>query len=75
VSSSRISDKDFPYSCPIRVPKIPLLGNSTDCGHHAHPTADPKPLNVAIVGAGLGGLTAAIALRRNGHLVRVSLAL
>jgi salicylate hydroxylase len=39
----------------------------------AHPTADPKPLNVAIVGAGLGGLTAAIALRRKGHLVRVSL--
>ncbi|KAJ7915323.1 FAD/NAD(P)-binding domain-containing protein [Mycena leptocephala] len=37
----------------------------------AHSTADPKPLNVAIVGAGLGGLTAAIALRRKGHLVRV----
>ncbi|KAJ7123511.1 FAD/NAD(P)-binding domain-containing protein [Mycena epipterygia] len=33
--------------------------------------SDAKPLNVAIVGAGLGGLTAAIALRRQGHLVKV----
>jgi salicylate hydroxylase len=31
----------------------------------------PRPLNVAIVGAGIGGLAAAIALRRNGHHVRV----
>ncbi|KAJ7870428.1 hypothetical protein B0H13DRAFT_2556265 [Mycena leptocephala] len=30
-----------------------------------------KPLNVAIVGAGLGGLAAAIAFRRNGHHVRI----
>ncbi|KAJ7234185.1 hypothetical protein B0H12DRAFT_1143088 [Mycena haematopus] len=29
------------------------------------------PLNVAIVGAGLGGLSAAIALRRSGHRVQV----
>ncbi|KAJ7282313.1 FAD/NAD(P)-binding domain-containing protein [Mycena rebaudengoi] len=34
------------------------------------PTA-PRPLNVAIVGAGLGGLSAAIALRKQGHLVKV----
>ncbi|KAJ6629778.1 hypothetical protein B0H10DRAFT_1939418 [Mycena sp. CBHHK59/15] len=33
--------------------------------------AFPKPLNVAIVGAGLGGLTATIALRRQGHIVKV----
>ncbi|KAJ7900620.1 FAD/NAD(P)-binding domain-containing protein [Mycena olivaceomarginata] len=31
----------------------------------------PRPLNVAIVGAGIGGLAAAIALRRNGHHVRI----
>ncbi|KAJ7500396.1 hypothetical protein B0H11DRAFT_2378028 [Mycena galericulata] len=29
------------------------------------------PLNIAIVGAGIGGLAAATALRRNGHLVQV----
>ncbi|KAJ7499847.1 FAD/NAD(P)-binding domain-containing protein [Mycena latifolia] len=29
------------------------------------------PLNVSIVGAGIAGLTAAIALRRNGHLIQV----
>jgi hypothetical protein len=32
----------------------------------------PAPLNIAIVGAGIGGLTAAIGLRRNGHHVSVS---
>ncbi|KAJ6561818.1 hypothetical protein B0H19DRAFT_1233683 [Mycena capillaripes] len=31
----------------------------------------PQPLNVAIVGAGVGGLAAAIALRRNGHNIRI----
>ncbi|KAJ6545018.1 FAD/NAD(P)-binding domain-containing protein [Mycena vulgaris] len=30
-----------------------------------------QPLNVSIVGAGIAGLTAAIALRRNGHLVQI----
>ncbi|KAJ7304745.1 FAD/NAD(P)-binding domain-containing protein [Mycena albidolilacea] len=35
------------------------------------PTANSRPLNIAIVGAGLGGLSAAIALRRQGHLVKV----
>jgi 2-polyprenyl-6-methoxyphenol hydroxylase-like FAD-dependent oxidoreductase len=32
-----------------------------------------QPLNISIVGAGIGGLTAAIALRRNGHNVQVCL--
>ncbi|KAJ7888802.1 FAD/NAD(P)-binding domain-containing protein [Mycena leptocephala] len=31
----------------------------------------PRPLNVTIVGAGIGGLAAAIALRQNGHHVRI----
>ncbi|KAJ7357973.1 FAD/NAD(P)-binding domain-containing protein [Mycena albidolilacea] len=31
----------------------------------------PQPLKVSVVGAGIGGLAAAIALRRNGHLVQV----
>jgi salicylate hydroxylase len=30
-----------------------------------------QPLNISIVGAGIGGLTAAIALRKNGHNVQV----
>lgn len=32
----------------------------------------PKPLDIAIVGAGIGGLAAAIGLRRAGHNVSVS---
>ncbi|KAF3395073.1 3-hydroxybenzoate 6-hydroxylase 1 [Talaromyces pinophilus] len=32
---------------------------------------ETKPLNVLIIGAGLGGLTAAIALRRQGHSVKI----
>lgn len=36
------------------------LGNLTD---------SVKPLNVAVIGAGLGGLSAALALRRAGHQV------
>ncbi|KAJ7111974.1 FAD/NAD(P)-binding domain-containing protein [Mycena epipterygia] len=31
----------------------------------------PQPLKVSVVGAGIGGLSAAIALRRSGHLVEV----
>ncbi|KAJ7757712.1 FAD/NAD(P)-binding domain-containing protein [Mycena maculata] len=30
-----------------------------------------QPLNISIVGAGIGGLTAAVALRRNGHHVQI----
>ncbi|KAF8206740.1 hypothetical protein K438DRAFT_1963053 [Mycena galopus ATCC 62051] len=34
-------------------------------------TASFQPLTISIVGAGIGGLTAAIALRRNGHHVQI----
>ncbi|KAJ7158417.1 FAD/NAD(P)-binding domain-containing protein [Mycena filopes] len=30
-----------------------------------------RPLNISIVGAGIAGLTAAVALRKNGHLVQI----
>lgn len=39
-------------------------------GNHSN-GIDQSPLNIAIVGAGIGGLTAAIGLRRNGHNVTV----
>ncbi|KAJ7471434.1 FAD/NAD(P)-binding domain-containing protein [Mycena galericulata] len=34
-------------------------------------TNSSQPLNISIVGAGIGGLTAAVALRRNGHIVQI----
>jgi 2-polyprenyl-6-methoxyphenol hydroxylase-like FAD-dependent oxidoreductase len=36
-----------------------------------HKEKEPKPLNIAIVGAGIGGLSAAIFLRRQGHHVTI----
>ncbi|KAK0703297.1 hypothetical protein B0T26DRAFT_680996 [Lasiosphaeria miniovina] len=33
-----------------------------------------KPLNIVIIGAGIGGLTAAIRLRRSGHNVQIAVA-
>lgn len=35
------------------------------------PSRTDSPLQVAIIGAGLGGLAAAVALRRQGHAVTV----
>lgn len=35
------------------------------------PSRTDSPLDVAIIGAGLGGLSAAVALRRQGHQVTV----
>jgi len=33
--------------------------------------AQPRPLSILIIGGGVGGLSAAIALRQNGHNVTV----
>jgi salicylate hydroxylase len=35
------------------------------------PSSPTPPLSISIVGAGIAGLTTAITLRRNGHLVKV----
>ena len=52
----------------IRLVNFGANGFDTECTDRA----EPAPLNIAIVGAGIGGLTAAIGLRRNGHNVSVS---
>lgn len=49
--------------------------NGVVFGEHASTTSGKaaRPLNIAIVGAGIGGLTAAVGLRRSGHNVAVGL--
>ncbi|KAE8453258.1 hypothetical protein EG329_011325 [Mollisiaceae sp. DMI_Dod_QoI] len=42
---------------------------------HVNGINGPRPLNVAIVGAGIGGLFAAIGLRKNGHKVETGAAI
>lgn len=48
-----------------------LHTNGTN-GSHKHADTGDAPLNAIIIGAGIGGLTAAIYLRQQGHRVTVS---
>ena len=43
----------------------------TTNGIAAHASDETRPLKVLIVGAGIGGLTAAIALRNQGHDIQI----
>jgi 2-polyprenyl-6-methoxyphenol hydroxylase-like FAD-dependent oxidoreductase len=40
-------------------------------GTTSHASDDARPLKILIVGAGIGGLTAAIALRNQGHDIQI----
>ena len=49
--------------------------NGDSSAHHSSTKygKTATPLDIAIVGAGIGGLTAAVGLKRNGHNVAVGL--
>lgn len=47
-------------------------GTNGTNGSHKHADTGDAPLNAIIIGAGIGGLTAAIYLRQQGHRVTVS---
>lgn len=48
------------------------LINTVHGATRARKQQEPRPLRIVIIGAGIGGLTAAIALRSQGHEVTVS---
>jgi ribulose 1,5-bisphosphate synthetase/thiazole synthase len=68
--------QSFLISTTMTTKFFPPTSNGVDTGvvvngHHSH-HVNGTPLNITIVGAGIGGLAAAIGLRRNGHKVAVS---
>jgi 2-polyprenyl-6-methoxyphenol hydroxylase-like FAD-dependent oxidoreductase len=51
----------------LSIAKMDFTQSNGANSHHEHATA--RPLNITIVGAGIGGLSAAILLRKQGHAV------
>jgi hypothetical protein len=71
--------QSFLISTTMTTKFFPPTSNGVDTGvvvngHHSHHShhVNGTPLIITIVGAGIGGLAAAIGLRRNGHKVAVS---
>ena len=54
---------DLPHFSFLNSTAVIMNGHATNGAN----TQRPKPLKVLIIGAGIGGLTVALSLRRQGH--------